>query len=71
MPTASDADGDALTFSIQHRPPWASFSTGTGQLSGTPGPDDAGEYADIVIGVSDGQASASLPAFGIVVAPAP
>src|SRR5262245_28788244 len=36
QPSASDANGDALTFSISNRPAWASFSTSTGLLAGTP-----------------------------------
>jgi hypothetical protein len=66
-PTATDADGNALTFSITNRPSWASFDTSTGQLSGTPASADVGDYANIVIGVSDGQATAQLPAFAIAV----
>ncbi|HEU4618757.1 MAG TPA: putative Ig domain-containing protein [Gammaproteobacteria bacterium] len=66
-PSASDADGDTLTFSIQNKPSWAAFSTSTGKLSGTPGSGDVGTYSNIVIGVSDGVASASLPAFGVTV----
>jgi hypothetical protein len=69
-PSATDVDGDALTFSIGNKPPWASFSASTGKLAGTPGTSVAGEYIDIVISVSDGKASASLPAFAIVVATA-
>jgi hypothetical protein len=64
-PTASDANGDALTFSITNRPTWATFSTTTGQLSGTPTSSHAGTYSNIVIGVSDGKANASLAAFSI------
>ena len=30
----TDPNGDALTFSIQNRPSWATFSTSTGRLSG-------------------------------------
>jgi len=67
QPSASDPDGDDLTFSIENRPSWASFDTSTGRLTGTPGADDAGTYSNIVIRVSDGQASASLPAFSITV----
>ncbi len=33
QPTASDADGDTLTFSIQQKPTWASFDTTSGTLS--------------------------------------
>lgn len=70
QPTASDPDGNPLTFNIVNRPPWASFSTTTGQLSGTPAASAAGEYISIVISVSDGAASVSLPAFNIVVSAA-
>jgi hypothetical protein len=66
-PTASDADGDALTFSVSGLPAWANFDTATGTLSGTPQAADVGVYSNIVISVSDGQASASLPAFSITV----
>jgi hypothetical protein len=66
-PSASDADGDALKFSITNKPVWASFSTTTGQLSGTPANADARTYSNIVIAVSDGKKSVSLPAFSITV----
>jgi hypothetical protein len=62
---ASDADGTALTFSIANRPSWATFNTGTGQLSGTPA--TTGAYSGIVISVSDGSASAALAAFSVTV----
>lgn len=64
-PTASDPDGNTLTFSIANRPSWASFNTSNGQLSGTPTAAQAGSYANIVISVSDGRATVSLPAFSI------
>jgi hypothetical protein len=66
-PSATDPDGDTLTFSITNRPPWATFSTGTGQLSGTPVAANVGTYDNIVISVSDGSASAALPPFAISV----
>ncbi len=66
-PTAADADGDTLTFSISNKPAWAAFSTSNGQLSGTPSASDAGSYANIVISVGDGKASTALPAFSIAV----
>lgn len=64
-PSASDAIGAPLTFSILNRPAWANFNSLTGQLSGTPTSAYAGSYSNIVISVSDGVASASLPAFAI------
>ncbi|MCU7926975.1 MAG: putative Ig domain-containing protein [Candidatus Thiodiazotropha sp. (ex Dulcina madagascariensis)] len=66
-PSASDADGDDLTFSIVNKPAWASFSTSTGALSGTPGFSDAGTSSSIRISVSDGNESAALNAFAITV----
>ncbi|MBN1239296.1 MAG: putative Ig domain-containing protein [Gammaproteobacteria bacterium] len=66
-PSASDPDGDALTFSIQNRPSWASFSTSTGRLSGTPGAGDVGTSSNVRISVTDGQATTSLAAFDVTV----
>lgn len=66
-PTGSDPDGDPLTYSIQNRPSWATFSSPTGQVSGAPQPGDEGMYTDIAITVSDSVSTASLPAFSITV----
>jgi hypothetical protein len=65
VPTASDADGDALTFSIENRPSWASFDDNTGELSGQPTLGDVGVYTNILISVSDGTDSASILRFSI------
>src|SRR5207237_673707 len=70
-PTASDPDGDTLTFSIANQPSWATFSSGTGQLSGTPAKTNIGTFSNIVISVSDGTLTAALPAFSIQVQPPP
>ena len=70
-PSASDADGDALTFSNTGLPAWATFSTTTGKLSGTPAAGDAGKTSSVVISVSDGIATVSLAAFQITVNAAP
>ncbi len=67
-PTASDVDvGDVLTYSITNKPTWAAFDTATGALTGTPVHDDVGTTTGIVITVSDGVLSASLPAFNLEV----
>lgn len=71
LPIATDADNDKLTFSIANRPRWATFSTATGQLSGTPARSDAATYSNIRITVNDSKTTASLPAFAITVQPAP
>ncbi|MFY8274173.1 Ig-like domain-containing protein [Pseudoalteromonas sp. SSDWG2] len=67
VPTASDPDGDVLTFSITNKPTWASFDTTTGALSGTPTLNDVGSYSAIQITVSDGALSAQLASFSIEV----
>jgi ubiquitin len=66
-PTASDAQGDRLTFSIANKPVWATFDTATGALSGSPDVEHVGDYPNIRISVSDGLLSASLAAFSIQV----
>jgi hypothetical protein len=66
-PSATDADGSTLTFSIANAPAWATFNSSTGQLSGTPTAAQIGSYNNITISVSDGTSKVSLPAFGIQV----
>ena len=66
-PTASDPDGNKLTYKIARKPGWATFSSSTGSLTGTPSSSRIGSYANIVISVSDGSATKSLPAFSIKV----
>jgi hypothetical protein len=66
-PTASDADGDSLTFSVGNKPNWAAFDSTSGSLTGVATDGDVGVYESVSIAVSDGQAEASLPAFDIEV----
>ena len=66
-PTASDPDGDTLSFSIVRRPSWATFSATSGRLSGTPLAGDVGTYSDVRITVSDGEITATLAPFTISV----
>lgn len=67
QPSATDPDGNTLTFSIQNRPAWATFNTSTGRLSGTPAAADVASYANIIVSVSDGTALTSLTAFSLAV----
>jgi len=67
LPTATDPDGDSLTFSISGKPSWANFDASTGALTGTPGIGDVGTYTGIIVSVSDGIYVVSLPAFSITV----
>ena len=66
-PTAADADGDTLSFSVANLPSWAGFDSTSGVMSGVPTLGDVGQYADIGISVTDGVDSASLPQFSITV----
>ncbi len=67
QPTASDADGDTLTFSAANLPAWASFNQSTGAITGTPDAADVATYSNIRVTVSDGEASASTSVFAITV----
>jgi hypothetical protein len=55
--SATDPDGDPLTYSASNLPPGASFDPSTQTFSWTPGYDQAGTYANIHFEVSDGTAS--------------
>ncbi len=66
-PSASDPDGDSLSFSIANKPVWASFDSTSGTLSGTPDFEMSGSYSNIMISVSDGELSSTLPAFTLTV----
>jgi len=66
-PSASDPDGDPLTFSISRKPQWATFDSATGRLSGQVLLGDVGVYDKVRIAVSDGSGSTSLPDFSITV----
>ena len=67
VPTASDADGDTLTFSIINPPTWTHFDIRTGALTGTPDSTNTGTTRGIIISVSDGSTSALLTAFDLTV----
>ena len=69
-PTASDSDGDTLTFSVENLPSWASFDTSTGEISGQPALGDVGVFSGVVVSVSDGNAKTSLPSYSITVSQA-
>lgn len=66
-PTARDADGDKLSFSIVNKPVWATFDASNGTVWGTPTKANVGKYSNVTIKVSDGKATASLTPFAITV----
>src|SRR5205807_938699 len=71
-PTTTDPSAKTLTFAISNRPAWATFSTSTGQLSGTPAAANVGTYSILHTIPSDATSSAPLPASATAVtAPAP
>jgi len=65
QPLATDNTSDPLSYSILNKPCWASFDPATGRLSGMPGDSDAGTDNDIVITVTNGLDTVSLPAFSV------
>src|SRR5205823_8917741 len=67
QPTVTNPGRLALSFTIVNRPAWGTFSTATGALAGTPTTANEGSFANILISVSDGRTTASLPAFSIQV----
>jgi len=64
-PSASDPDGDLLTFTIHNKPMWAEFDPDTGTLSGVATLGTEGTYSNIQITVHDGNLSADLSLFSI------
>ena len=67
QPTARDANGDRLTFSIQGKPDWATFDPASGRLQGIPPTGSNGTYTGVQISVSDGTTSTALAPFSITV----
>ena len=65
----SDADGDALSISITNLPSGAVFNAQTATLSWLPNYNQAGEYKNIVISVSDGKVT-SQQTLNLIVAQA-
>jgi len=57
--TASDTDGDALTFQASILPVWLTFDAPSGELSGTPPAGSSGDY-DVTLAASDGMDSTPL-----------
>jgi len=52
-PKVTGAAGLILTFSATNLPPWARIDAATGQITGTPGTTDIGEYESITIAAAD------------------
>jgi hypothetical protein len=58
----------ATSFSILNKPSWATFSTVTGALYGTPATSSVGDYHDITISARNSTGDAVLVPFSIAVA---
>ena len=67
QPTASDPNGDLLSFTIAGKPAWMTFSSATGRLTGTPTAGDVRTYPGITIQVSDGARYSTLQPFSVEV----
>jgi hypothetical protein len=57
--SATDPNGDALTYSASNLPSGASFNPGSRTFSWTPGYDQAGVYPNVCFEVSDGTSTVS------------
>lgn len=67
QPSATDQDGDKLSFSAENLPPWASIDPTDGSISGTPAEDDVGIYESITITVADATHQSVTAPFSITV----
>lgn len=64
---ANDVDaGDAVTYSYETKPDWLTFDAGSGALFGTPGNNDQGDHA-VVLVASDLNSGVSKQTFTITV----
>ncbi len=59
--------GSTVGYSIQNKPSWATFSTSSGTLQGTPTAADVGTYSNVLVSASDADGTATLPGFSITV----
>jgi hypothetical protein len=67
-PTVSNPQSVALTFAYANLPGWATFSSSTGTVSGTPGNGTSGTtYSNITLTVTDGTYSYTTPSYSIQV----
>jgi hypothetical protein len=66
-PSATDADGDALTWSGTNLPTGASVNASTGELTWTPDYTQAGTYNNVTLTASDGISGSSSASFTISV----
>ncbi|MGR5445018.1 tandem-95 repeat protein [Vibrio jasicida] len=66
-PVVTDVDSSKFTFSAKNLPDWLTLDPLTGTLSGTPSNDDVGSVSNVLLTVSDGKTSTSLPHFNLTV----
>jgi Fibronectin type III domain len=59
-----------VRFTIANLPSWAKFNSSTGEVAGTPGSGQVGQYTGIAINLVAGTQVVALPAFSITVADA-
>jgi len=76
-PLAEDVDilyGDEISLTLtldQTKPDWLSFDDLTGAISGSPSDTDVGVLTNIVVAVTDGEETTSLPAFDLTITNVP
>lgn len=69
--TASDPDGDRLSFGAQNLPAWLGLNTANGMITGTPTLAQVGTYSNISISVTDGSSTVALAPFTLTVTAPP
>jgi hypothetical protein len=69
IPSASDANGDAMTFSVLGQPAWTQFDTGRGRLYGTPGLSNIGVHGPVTLKATDTHGAFSTLKFTLNVVP--
>ena len=68
-PNVAQSGSQTLRYTIKNKPAWASFGKKHGTLYGTPSASNTGTYSNIIISVSDGDKTVTLPPFSITVGP--
>lgn len=66
-PIGNDENSNTLVYSIANKPTWLNINTTSGLVSGTPTNANVGIHSNIVVSVTEGSDTVSLPAFSIEV----
>ena len=65
--TATDLDGDQVTYRLENQPNWLSITSSTGLISGTPSASDVGDSTNIRVIAMDGSSGEATTEFSVTV----